>query len=354
MSSGQEARGSGRSAAERLLGDLWNCSKDRRTALLRETRFHSRTLLDLLLEECQAALPSEPARGDEIVEMAAVLVSHFSEGEGRELLELKSHSYRLGSPVQRLFGDHRGPETFFEQAALLDVSRPARGFQCWGLGRLPWDQARCDEAAALLNHVARQFQQAGWVLVFFRACLALAGLLAVEQIAVSESEGLLDTAQRCLNRQCRPWLVCRTRAEAQTARERAWRFYQDISHEKALGLIWPEGRVALELCHSADALQLLDSVRRKLLTARRLSEAILATIDLWQGLVESGSTIGIGTLVEELAKTFEGRPGLEVAVVSLFSFEANALGRRHRLCTRSALRQLFCAEGVFFQRAPYA
>jgi tetratricopeptide (TPR) repeat protein len=358
-----------------LLEELLDCPKERRAALLDEERFRSSAFLDLLLEECHRALPFDPVRGAEIVGAATVLGRYF-EQEGdtdpEAELERKCRAYCLGGTARRLLRDHNGAEVYFEQVAFMDVRRQARALFCRSLGLLRWDQGRYEEAAALLHHAARRFlveespRERG-------ACLALAGLLALEQAAFSEAEELLTTALPHLDAERRPWLACGATlglalclleqgfaaGEARTARERAWRLYAGIPHEEALvGLHWLEGRVAAGLGDTEDAEPLLDSVRRKFLTARRLPEAALVTLDLGEVLAETGRQPEIVPLVEELADTFDGRPGQDLALGTLRSFAADAeAGRLDStlwLCVGSALRVLFPQQGVFFHPVPFA
>ena len=362
-------------AEDELLEELLACPKGRRAALLEEERFRSSAFLDLLLEECHAALPFDPLRGEEIVSAASVLGRRFEQegttDPGAEL-ERKCRVYCLGGTVRRLLRDHRGAEGLFEQVAFMDVGRKARALFCQSLGLLRWDQGRYEEAAALLHHATRRFRRQDYIRER-GAFLALAGLLAVEQVAFSEADELLTAALPDLDAECRPWLACGATlglalslceqgfaaGEAHTARERAWRLYARIPHEEALvGLHWLDGRVAAGLGEMADAEHLLDSVRRKFLQARRLPETALATLHLGEILAEAGREPEIAPLVEELAATFEGRPGLDLALGSLRSMaadsEAGALDHTLWLCVGSSLRTLFPHQGVFFQPVPFA
>lgn len=364
-----------RQAAGDLLDELLACPKELRTAVLGEERFRSSAFLDLLLEECHSALPFDPVRGDQIAGAATILGRHF-EQEGTTdpefELERKCRAYCLGGTSRRLLRDHRGAETYFEQVAFMDVGRTARAFFCRGLALLRWDQGRFDEAAALLHHAARLFRRDG-CMRDKSVCLALAGLLALEQMTFSEAAGLLETALPNLDAERQPWLACGATlgralslleqgfaaGEVRTARELAWRHYAGVPHGEAMvGLHWLEGRVAAGLGDTADAEHLLDSVRRKLLTARRLPEATLATMDYGEVLAGAGRQPEIESLMEELADTFNGWPGLDLALGTLAGLAADAqdgpLDHTLWLCVGSALRMLFPHQGAFFQPVPFA
>lgn len=360
-----------RKAAERLLAELWACSKDQREALLQEERFQSPALLELLLEECHAALPFDLARGAEILAMATPL-----RGLTDDPLTMvpgfdrRSRFYCLGGTVCRLLGDHPRAESFFEKVAVLNVSRTSQGFFCRSLGLLRWDQGRLAEAAALLHHAVDLFQGEDCAREA-SACLALTGLLAIERIDFVQAEGVLTTALRDLDSQGWPWLTCGAALalslllspgdadESRANRERARRLYGEIPHEPAqIGLHWLEGRAALGLREHEHAVRLLDSVRRKFLAARWLPEATLATFDLAQALAESGRGEEMEPLADDLSQVFEGRPKVDMAVLPLqcFAAQAQALGpdRYYWLCSVSALRQLFRADRVFLQPVPFA
>lgn len=358
-----------------LLEELLACSREGRSALLDEERFRSSAFLDLLLEECYRALPFDPVRADEIIEAATILGRYF-EQEGTTdpefELERRCRAYCLLATGRRLLRDHQRAAIFFKQVAFMDVRRQARALFCRSFALLRWDQGRLEEASALLHQAARRFREEkcnreeG-------TCLALAGLLALEQVAISEARELLRAALPYLDAESRPWLTCAATlalalclleqgfavGEVHTTRKQAWRLYAGIPHEEALvGLHWLEGRVAAGLGDTGDAEPLLDSVRRKFLTARRLPEATLATLDLGEVLAETGRQTEIVSLVEELANTFEGRPGLDLALGTLRNFAADAeAGRLDStlwLCVGSALRVLFPEQGVFFQPVPFA
>jgi tetratricopeptide (TPR) repeat protein len=358
-----------------LLEELLACPRGRRAALLDEERFHSSAFLDLLLEECHAALPFDPLRGDEIASAVSVLGRRFEQegttDPGAEL-ERKCRAYCLKGAARRLLRDHRGAEDFFEQVAFMDVGRKARALFCQSLGLSRWDQGRYEEAAALLHHAARRFRRQDYIRER-GACLALAGLLAVEQVAFSEADELLTAALPDLDVERRPWLACAAMlglalslceqgfatGEAHAARERAWRLYAPIPNEEAMvSLYWLEGRVAAGLGDTAEAGHLLESVRKKFLQARRLPESTLATLQIGEVLAEAGREPEIAPLVEELAAIFEGRPGLDLALGSLRSMaadsEAGALDHTLWLCVGSSLRMLFPQQGVFFQPVPFA
>ena len=361
-------------AADDLLNELLACPKEQRSALLDEERFRSSALLDLLLEECHAALPFDPVRADEIVSAATILGKYF-EQEGTTdpefELERKCRAYCLGGTVRRLQRDHQGAETFFGQAGFMDVSRQSRGLFCRCLGLLRWDQGRW-EAAALLHHAARRFRKEECIRDQ-STCLALAGLLALEQMTFWEADELLAAALPNLDAKQRPWLTCGAKlglalctlelggvtGEAQTIREQAWRLYAGIPHEEALvGLHWLEGRLAAGLGDLVDAGHLLDSVRRKFLVARRLPEATIATIELGEVFARTGRGSEVELLTGELADVFNGRPGLDLALGTLRSFAVDArtgaVDHTLWLCVGSALRMLFRHQGVFFQPVPFA
>ena len=350
-----------------MLSELLACPMERRVALLAEGRFHSSELLDLLLEECHAALPFNPSCGNELLAAAIYLARHLDQVPLET--ERKYRIYCLGGSVRRLLGDRYGADAFFRQAAYMEVGRPVRGFLCRGLGLLRWDEGRLDEAAALLSHAAFLFQKEGSGHEE-GACLTLSGLLALERVTFLEAAEYFETALLNLDVQSQSWLTCGSLlglalshlgrgypAEARNTREQAWRVYSESLHEDDVWLRWLEGQIAVGLGDTTEAESLLGSVRRKFLTAHRLPEATLTTIDLAQAFAESCRRAEAEFLVQELAETLKGQPGLELALSALRKLLSQTYpGRPERiffLCVGSALRTIFPCQGIYFRPVPF-
>lgn len=357
-----------------LLEELLACPKEGRAAKLFEERFRSSAFLDHLLEECQAAIPFNPTRSDDLLSAATILGRHFEQEGATHLdfeLERKCRTYWLGGTIRRLLGDVRGAESYFDQLAYMDLGGTSRGFYCRGLGLLRWDEGRFEEAMALLQHAARRFRSQK-SLHDSSACLALAGLVGLEQLAFWDSADLLERALAGLKPDRSAWLACKAtlslalchirrecRLPALAARKDAWRLYSRIPREAPrVELHWLEGQVAAGLGDLDDAEALLSSARQELVTDRRLAETTLATIDLVELLAARQRQTQIGALVEEMAHVFSEHPGAQLVLPAMDCLRAEArsggLDSSSWLSLRFALRTLLCHAGIFFKPVTFA
>lgn len=358
-----------RATTGHLLDELMSCPKEERAAKLCEERFRCSAFLDHLLDECEAAIPFDPIRSDDLFGAATILGRHFEQESSTGLdfeLERKCRTYWLGGTVRRLLGDIRGAESYFDQLAYMDLGGTSRAFYCRALGLLRWDEGRFEEAMALLQHAARRFRSQK-SLQDWSACLALAGLVGLEQLAFWDSADLLERALTGLKVDRSPWLACKAtlslalchlrrdcRLPALAARKDAWRLYSCIPQEAPrLELHWLEGQVAAGLGDLDDAEALLSSARQELVVGRRLAETTLATIDLVELLAARQRQAQIGALVEEMAQVFSAHPGAQLVLPAMDCLWAEArsggLDSSSWLNLRFALRTLLCHAGVFFK-----
>ena len=375
MSSGDGVRqDQERPTAGNLLEELLSCPKEEREEMLGKERFLCSAFLDLLLDQCEAALPFDPIRADELLGAASILGRHFEQEGTTDVgfeLRRKCRTYLLGGTVRRLLGDLRGAESYFDQLAFMDLGGTSRASYCRSLGLLRWDEGRFEEAAALLQHAARRFRRQESI-PEKSACLALAGIVGLEQLAFWESAELLEAALVDLDARRWPWLACKATLSlalchlkrecplpAQTARKEAWRLYGGIPPQAPrVELHGIEGRVAAGLGDLEDAEALLNSARQELVAARRLAEATLTTIDLVEILAARQGHAQIGSLVEEMAEVFSSHPGAQLVLPAMDCLRAEAqsgaLDSSSWLSLRLALRTLLCHAGVFFQPVPFA
>jgi tetratricopeptide (TPR) repeat protein len=181
---------------------------------------------------------------------------------------------------------------------------------------------------------------------------------------------LLREALQGLDADGRPWLAAQCclglgfchaftgeADKARSAREEARRFYGGLWEEEALRSSWLEGRVAALAGDAEEALELLDSVRRRQIERRRLPEATQATIDL--GMVWSGEGRGaeVRAPIEELKAAFAADPGFGAALCVLETMADDAAaGRLDRdmwRCVSGPLRMTFRWQGVPVQPLPF-
>jgi hypothetical protein len=195
-------------------------------------------------------------------------------------------------------------------------------------------------------------------------------MLHVDDGEPGRAAPLLREALQGLDPDGRPWLAaqcclglgfCHAFAEeadrARSARDEARRFYGKLWEEEELLSRWLEGRVAALSGEAEEAVELLDSVRRRLIERQRLPEATLATIDL--GMVWSGQDKGaeVRAPIAELKSAFLNHPGFPSAMCALESMADDAAaGRLDRdMWSRVSgpLRMTFRWQGVLVQPLPF-
>lgn len=362
-----------RKAAEQLLTELLASPEEGRRERLQEERFQDPLLFELLVEAGHAALPWEPRQAGEILNLATGLIV-LLEKRGILDAELEGEGYCralcLAGTARRLLGDVQKAEAAFERAGSLAVAAPGRGFFCRALALLRWDQGRSEEAAALLHHAQRRYAE-GQAMGEVAVCLALLGLLHVEDGEVWRAAPFLLRASRDLDSESRPalaaqcWLglaFCHAASgepnEARSARRMAWSLYRKLREEELLTLYWLEGRGAALAGDAEDALHLLDSVRRALIGRRLLPEATLATMDLGLLRNEAGKGAEVSALLAELKAAFEGQPGFDLARGVLESIAGDAAAGRlnHDMwtCLAQPLRMAFRSQGLGLRPVQFA
>lgn len=132
-----------------------------------------------------------------------------------------------------------------------------------------------------------------------------------------------------------------------------------MKEERALlPLYWLEGRIASLLGDVPEAGALLEEVWRKLIGRRCLPEVTLVTLDLGLLWLVTDRAHEVGSLVEEIATTFAGSPGLDLALGTLrHHVEDAAAGRLSPEIwggLAPILRLAFRLQGVPLQPVPFA
>jgi tetratricopeptide (TPR) repeat protein len=368
---GLGVQGQRRKVTERLIEELLVFPEEERLSRLREERFPDPHLFELLVEAGHEALPWDPRGAAELLNLATGLATVL-DGQGALGPEIGAEQYSralcLAGAARRLLGDYQKAEAAFERAACLPVSPASRGFFSRALGVLRWDQGRSEEAAALLHHAQRRYAE-GQDVGEEAACLALLGMLHVDDGEPWRAARFLREASQGLDSRRRPWLAmqcclglafCNACADepekAREARRSARTFGGPLWEEEELLSRWLEGRVAALCGDAEEAADLLTSVRRSQIAKGRLPEATFATMDLALLWTEVGKGAEIDELVEELRVAFSGQPGFKVAMEILAPVaEDAAAGRLDRemwSCVSQPLRMAFRWQGVSFRPLP--
>jgi tetratricopeptide (TPR) repeat protein len=325
-------RGRRREAAERLFAELASVPPAGQAEFLRQARFQSLDLLDLLLESSQEAQPAEPLRAEELSNLAARLAANLSEEEPEAAAALP-RAFCLGANARRLRQDMEGADAMLARAAPFVEFPGERALYCRTAALVRWEQGRTDEADALLRHAARLFGEEG--LAGEEACCrGLLGLLQMERTGLGDPLPALLDGWSEMSRETRPGVALRVGLSAaaclaergqmdraRSALREAWRLFAEIRDPRELlRASWLEARALGRLDEREEALQMLESVRLRLFLEPSPAEASLVSIDLGLVLAESGRAAEIEALAKALRKSFPDEAPLIVAAGGLLRF----------------------------------
>ncbi|HEX6901410.1 MAG TPA: hypothetical protein VF789_16915 [Thermoanaerobaculia bacterium] len=359
-----------RKEAEELAGELLSLPPDMRETLVTKERFQSLDLLGLLLELSHASQPANPARARALAETAVTLAVTLGD-RTLDAAGFLPRAFCLGANACRLQHDLPGAEARLAKAAPFLEKAEERAFYCRTAGLVRWEEGRSVEAEALLERAARTFQAEG-APEEADVCLALLGLLAFEENQVAQALPRLHKAWRGLDRESRPQLALTTGmsfaaalalaqqpGKARQVRDEAWSLYSAITNPRDMVRIYGlEGRLLGYLGDSAEAEELLDSVRRKLLAEPSVAEAVLVSLDLGMVLATQGKAREIAELAEELKQSLEGDAPVHIARVALMSLEEEVLDGdlmpwEWQLASRVALLRSIRAVGLRLRPLPF-
>lgn len=305
----------------RLMNELLGVEPHRREETVREERFRSLALAELLIAESGRFEESSPAKVEELAGLATRIADmpypgHLMPWADRILVR----SCSLQANARRMSGDRGGAEAHFEKAAMVllgPAGAAERGFYCQRLAYLREEQGHVDEAVALLWHAVDRFRQVRDADAQ-GACLCRLGFLALRENdpegasqLFAEGRGLLSSARTpVLAARCGLGLALCLAARGQE--ERALRLRQESrlpgnvvpDPRNLLELDWLEGRLAVVLDEHQEAVGRLNSVRRRLFVQRRLLDAGLCSLDLARVFVALDQEPRIGELIGDLSRIF--------------------------------------------------
>lgn len=157
---------------------------------LQEKRFHRMDLLELLLDEGEAAVGEDPEKG-RVLAALAVCLGSLAGMDCRELRPRLVRAFCLEANAHRLEERLADAATALNSAQFFLPGSPReRALYYRELGLLRWEQGGLEEAAALLRHAAQAWAEEG----HWReqgVCLVLLGLLHVETEDFSKAAGPL-------------------------------------------------------------------------------------------------------------------------------------------------------------------
>ncbi len=363
--------------AEALLVELLGAPQGERERTLQDPRFHSLDLLELLLEASQEAQPEDCERSEALAALAAQLTGRLRNemGETISALYLTRAAILRGNAL-RMRGNLVPAEDALGRAAHFlcwPFESWDRAAYCRALGLLRWEQGRLDEAAALFRYAARSFaedhlpREEG-------ACLALAGLLHLEQRQMKAAVRCLQTGRATLDPEARPWLTVRAGLSlalvladlgqvdrAQAVLKETWTHYSRVRDEREhVRICWLEGKICARIGRREEAEHILSAVRRKLISEYSLPEAMLCSLDLAVLLVEAGRGAEVPQLLPDIEETFAAESaGLDAARRVYGSFlssseSAQTMSREAAASWESSLRRVFRFRGYRVEPLPFA
>lgn len=305
----------------RLMNELLGVEAHRREEAVREERFRSLALAELLVAEGARFEESSPAKVEELAGLAARVADkpypgHLVAQADRILVR----AWCLQANARRMAGDRGGAEAHFDRAAMVllgPAGAAERGFYCQRLAWLREEQGRVDEAVVLLCHALDSFRQVRDADAQ-GACLCRLGFLALREDDLegasrlfAESRGLVSPARTpALAARCGLGLALCLAARGQEERARGLRQEGRLPGDvvpdprNLLELDWLEGRLAVLLGEHQEAVGRLNSVRRRLFVQRRLLDAGLCSLDLARVFMALEQEPRIAELIADLNRIF--------------------------------------------------
>jgi tetratricopeptide (TPR) repeat protein len=327
-----------REEVERLCGELMREEPARQLQIVREPRFHSLDLLDELLEQSHDRQLANPAEAAQLARLALRL-GIACQRQRAETVPVLARAFCLGANALRLDSRLAAADALAARGSLFPGDPLERALFCRTLAVLRWEQARTDEAEALLEHAVRLAVRDG-LASDAALCRLLLGLVHLE---TGDGDPLpaLSSAWLEVDREAHPLAALRgglalAAVQARTGRggrarqilREAWALYARVTEPREMHRVfWWEGRALAALGDHEEALNLLESVRRHLLTEPSPAEAALVSIDLARGMAASQRAAGIEGLAEELEAAFPEVPVLSLAAEGIRSLtRESALG----------------------------
>jgi tetratricopeptide (TPR) repeat protein len=320
---------------EELLGEL--LTRASQDEPLDNRRYLRMDLLDRLLEESQARQLEDFEGAEDLATLAARLATQLVGIEPEATCAL-ARAFCLGANARRLAGDSEGADALLQKAAAFTEFPSERALYSRIAGLIHWERGRIDEAEALLKHAAALYSVEGME-GEEGTSQALLGLVRSEDASFGNPMRALQRGWAEINRNLRPLLSLRlglTLAacyaeekkpdQARRVIKEAWGLYGDIVQPgQMVRVYWWEGRALSRLGERTEALQILESVRRKLLEEPSPTEAALVSVDVALLLAELDRAGEVEVLAADLTEAAKGEKAIRSAAVTLAAFGNRAI-----------------------------
>ncbi len=365
-----------REEVERLHRELLaETEPSRQLRKIAEPRFQSLALLDWLLEQSHEQQLRNPAHGAQLARLAIRLGTGFRAAEAAqeraEAVAALPRAFCLAANALRLDSRLATADRLLTRGSLFLADAAERALYCRTLAVLRWEQARTDEARALLAYAASLYTRDG-LTADAALCRGLLGLVLLEA-GSADALGALSRGWAELDRAARPLAALRVGlalaaalaqagqpGRARQALSETWSLYVNVADPREMDrVVWWEGRALANLGEDGLALELLESVRRQLLAEPSPAEAALVSVDLALVLAASGRQGEIEALAGGLRSAFPEVPVLALAAEGLRSLSRptpeSALSRRDAgAAIESTLRRAFRVCGLTIRPFPVA
>lgn len=311
--------------AQALLRELRRHPAPRQLLLVKNSsRFQSRILAEIFLEEAQSSVFSDPGSSQSQARLAVAIAEGLAEAGVGDIEGLRARAWAQLGNACRILSDHSGAARAFEvamtQLETAEVS-PLESARVLDLyASLMRDQRRFDEAFALLDRVLTIHRKLGQSSLLGRS-LKQKAMICGESGDLDGEIELLRDALELLSPEDEPITFLSARhnlisalCEAGHPRDAfALLFHTRPLYLKQgerlnlLRLRWLEGTVALGLDRHEQAAVAFREVRQAFLDLRLDYDAALASLDLAQAYAHQGRSSEVRRLVEESLDIFQSR-----------------------------------------------
>ena len=326
-------------SAPRLFEELLACQQPERMRRVQlESRFHSRALVERILEECRQRWATDPSAAEDLADLALEVIERLgSEVSAPTLNDLRARRWAYLGNIRRIQTDLRTVEDAFTLAeSFLDLGTgdPLGRAEVLDLkASLRRDQRRLIESTKLLNRAIGAYHRAGDQHLVGRALLKKA-IVHYEAQEPTRSIALLRKASGLIDATREPRLrytvlqqlaaflhQAGRSAEAQSMlpglREMATKLENRF---ELLRLSWIEGLIAIELGDRSKAEELLTEARRGFIEEGIGYDAALVSLDLAVLYLGQNRTAEVKQLAAEMLPIFQSRDIHREAMAALMVF----------------------------------
>jgi hypothetical protein len=364
-----------REEVERLFRELMEAEPSEQLRMVGSPRFQSLALLDWLLEQSHERQLQNPEQANQLANLAIRLGSGFAKPTTASLrveaVAALPRAFCLSGNALRLASSRSAADTKLARGSLYLTDAQERAFYCRTLAVLRWEQARTDEARALLAYAAESYSREG-AEPEAALCRGLLGLVLWD-VGSADATAALSWSWEGIDRQGRPLVALRiglalAACLGQAGQDRkarhilseTWKLYPAVTDAREMDRVfWWEGRALASLGDDEMGIELLASARRQLILEPSPAEAALASLDLSIALAEADRPGEIEEVARSLKAVFPDVPLLVLAAEGMEAIRADAATqavtlRETGVAVAATLRRAFRVFGLGVRPFPMA